>query len=92
MIPVADEKSAREIIRADEVIEPGGVTRVETPGELLRIKASVIIASASLLIGVSFLIAALALDDTVLKSWATGLISLIVGAAIGFVFSGNSRQ
>ena len=49
------------------------------------------IAGVALLIGVAFLIAALSIEDTELKSWATGLISLVVGAAIGFVFSNNSR-
>ena len=80
-----------EVIDSDAVIKPGDVVRVETPGDIIRIKSAAWIAGAALLIGVGFLIAALAMSDTDLKSWATGLISLVVGTAIGFVFSGNSR-
>lgn len=85
-----DKRKATEIINANEVIVPGAVTRVETPGDLFKIKAATIIAGASVLIGVAFLIAALWLNDSVLKSWSTGIISLVVGAAIGFVFSNKS--
>ena len=81
----------REVIDSGDVIRPGDVTRVETPGDIIRIKAAAWIAGAAVLIGVGFLIAALWMNDTDLKSWATGLVSLVVGTAIGFVFSGNSR-
>ena len=81
-----------EVIDSDDVIKPGDVVRVETPGDIIRIRAAAWIAGAALLIGVGFLTAALQMNDTDLKSWATGLISLVVGAAIGFVFSGNSQR
>ena len=80
-----------EVIFSDDLIKPGDVSRVETPGDIIRIKVAGWIAGVALLIGTLFLIAALWTDDTELKSWATGLISLVVGAAIGFVFSNNSR-
>ena len=80
-----------EVIISDDLIKPGDVGRVETPGDIIRIKVAAWIAGVALLIGVAFLIAALSIEDTELKSWATGLISLVVGAAIGFVFSNNSR-
>ena len=81
-----------EIIDTTDVIKPGGVGGVESPGEIIRIKAAVCIAGAALLIGVAGLAAALFLGDSELKAWATGLISLVVGAAIGFVFSGSSNS
>lgn len=81
-----------EVIVSDDLIKPGDVSRVETPGDLIRIKVAGWIAGVALLIGTLFLFAALWIDDTELKSWATGLISLVVGAAIGFVFSNNSRS
>lgn len=81
-----------EVIDSDDVIKPGDVSRVETPGDIIRIKAAAWIAGAALLIGVGFLVAALGMNDTDLKSWATGLISLVVGTAIGFVFGGNNRH
>ena len=89
-----DEKRREkpEVIESDDIIKPGDVSRVETPGDILRIKAAACIAGAALLIGVGFLTAALQMNDTDLKSWATGLISLVVGAAIGFVFSGSSQR
>ena len=80
-----------EVIKSGDVIRLSDVTRVETPGDIIRIKAAGWVASAALLIGVVFLSVALSMDDTELKSWATGLISLVVGAAIGFVFSSKSR-
>ncbi len=80
-----------EVIVSDDLIKPGDVSRVETPGDLIRIKVAGWIAGVALLIGTLFLIAALWINDTELKSWATGLISLVVGAAIGFVFSNNNR-
>lgn len=80
-----------EVIVSDDLIKPGDIRRVETPGDLIRIKVAAWIAGVALLIGVGFLIAALSADDAELKSWATGLISLVVGAAIGFVFSNNSQ-
>ena len=80
-----------EVIESGDMIKPGDVGRVETPGDIIRIKVAAWIAGVALLIGVAFLIAALSIDDAELKSWATGLISLVVGAAIGFVFSNNSR-
>jgi hypothetical protein len=36
-----------------------------------------------------FLAVSLWSHDDELKTWATGLISLVVGAALGYAFSGN---
>ena len=77
--------SNHEIINSGDVIEPGNVAGFETPGDMLRIKASAIISGAALFIGVGFLVWALLANNSELQTWATGLISLVVGAAIGFV-------
>ncbi|MCH8686481.1 hypothetical protein [Pedomonas mirosovicensis] len=78
------------IIQSEEVIKPDGVT--EDRGELIRVKAGALIAGGALAIGTAFLIIALYLGDTELRAWATGLISLVVGTAIGFVFSNAQRR
>ena len=88
---MSNDAKKPEVIDSDDVIRPGDVSRVETPGDIIRIKAAAWISGAAVLIGVAFLTAALLMNDTDLKSWATGLISLVVGTAIGFVFSSNSR-
>lgn len=75
----------RHVVRGEKVVRPE--PPIETPGELLRIKAAAWIAGGALLIGALFLGAAVYLDDAELRTWATSLISLVVGTAIGFVFS-----
>jgi len=79
-----------QIIQSDEVIKPDSV--VENRGELIRIRAGAWIAGGALAIGTVFLMIALYLRDAELRAWATGLISLVVGTAIGFVFSKTSRS
>lgn len=89
---IDEKESDRQIIiESDDVLKPGSVGNVESPGEMLRIKAAAGIAAASLLIGVIFLIASLFNQDKELQVWASGLISLVVGAAIGFIFSGGTN-
>ncbi len=78
-------------IRSDDIMPPGAVSDVAVKTEVLKTKAAIAISAASLLIGTIFLGAALYFGDVELKAWATGLISLVVGAAIGFVF-GNSAS
>lgn len=79
-----------EIIRSNEVIHKGDVDRVETKGEIIKIKASVTIASASLLIATVILVIAANGGNSELQTWATGLVSGIAGAAITYGF--NSRR
>jgi len=55
----------------------------------LRIKVATAISGAAVIIGVGFLITSLYYNDPELKTWATGLISLVVGASIGFIFNGT---
>lgn len=84
------ESGKPETIQSTEVIPRGKVSAVETRGDYLRIAVSASISAAALLIGVGFLATAIYLGDAELKTWATGLISLVVGTAIGFAFSGTS--
>jgi len=77
-----------EQISSVELIPEGGVR----PSRLDEVKtiSALIIAGVALLIGVLFLGVGLYSDDKELRTWATGLISLVVGAAIGFAFSNKS--
>ena len=77
-------------IRSDDIMQPGTVAEVAIKTEALKAKAAIAISSASLLIGTAFLATALYIKDAELKAWASGLISLVVGAAIGFVFGNNA--
>lgn len=61
-------------------------------GELIRVRAGAWIAAGALGIGTAFLVLSLVLRDAELRTWATGLISLVVGTAIGFVFSSTGRE
>lgn len=79
-----------EIIRSNEVIHKGDVDRVETRGEIIKIKASIFIAATSLLIACAILGLSGYTGNSDLQSWATGLISGIAGAAITYGF--NSRR
>jgi hypothetical protein len=78
-----------EIIRSNEVIHKGDV-EVETRGEIIKIKASIAIAMASLFIACSILGLAAYTGNSELQTWATGMISGIAGAAITYGF--NSRR
>lgn len=81
-------KHKPEIIRSQSVIHTGDVDRVEI--EAFRVKASIVIAVASLLIACGVLGIAAYKGSSELQSWATGLISAIAGAAITYGF--NSRR
>jgi len=74
-------------IRSDDIMQPGTVAEVT---EVLKKKAAILISSASLLIGTVFLGIAIFIGGAKLKAWASGLISLVVVAAIGFVFGNNA--
>lgn len=82
------ETTARETITSTEVIPAGSVEK----GDYLKIVVAAGISAAAVIIASGFLVAAIYLNDSELKTWATGLISLVVGAAIGFVFSGSNDR
>jgi hypothetical protein len=73
-----------EIIRSSQVLKQDEVGRVETRGEIIRIKASMWIVAATLLIGCATLALSIVDDKVELQTWATGLISGITGAALGY--------
>lgn len=80
----------REIIETTNEIELGAVV-IEKATDKMRVLAAAIIAGASLLLGSVFLATAIYTADNELRTWATGLISLVVGAAIGFIFSSSGN-
>ena len=80
----------REVITVDQLLARSSVLSVKDEIDHMRVKAAVIIAGAAVFIGVVFLGIATAFNDEELKAWATSLISLVVGAAIGFIFSGSN--
>lgn len=86
----AEPQAVTEIINSGDLIKKGQI--VESPTHILKVKAALWIAGAAVIVGVIFLVAALCLKDVSLQSWATGLISLVVGTAIGFVFGGNTNN
>jgi hypothetical protein len=73
-----------EIIESAQILERGGIIRVETRAEIIRVKASMWFVGATLAIAVAILLLAVWRDRNDLQTWATGLISGILGAAIGF--------
>ena len=79
-----------EIIKSDDVIHKGDVYRVETRSEILRVKASIGIAIASLAIAFAVIAIAAYTGNSQLQNWATGLVSGVAGAAIAYGF--NSRN
>lgn len=84
------ENGKPETIQSDDALPRGQITSIETKGDYLRIKVAAYISGAALIVGVGFLVVAIATHDDELQTWASGLISLVVGAAIGFAFSGSS--
>jgi hypothetical protein len=84
------EEHQPEIIQSDNVIHRGDVGRVETKSEILRVKASIVIAVASLLIACAVLAMAAYTGNSQLQTWATGLVSGVSGAAIAYGFNGRS--
>lgn len=91
MAKAAQPKADREIIETTNEIELGAVI-MERATDKVRVLAAAIIAGASLLLGSAFLATAIYTADQELRAWATGLISLVVGAAIGFIFSGTGNN
>ncbi|MEA1835173.1 hypothetical protein U8607_24100 [Methylobacterium durans] len=81
------ENQAPEIIHSDAVITRGGVNRVETHGELIKIKAAVWIVGTTLVIGVITLVISTLYAKPELQTWATSVISAVSGAAIGYGFN-----
>lgn len=79
-----------EKIESRDILPTGRIDVDEKPSDLMRIKGALAIAGTSVILAAGFLIAALCLGNDELMTWSTGLISLVVGAAIGFVFSGKS--
>lgn len=77
-----------EKISSDAVISRGEVS----DSDEMKVKWALFLSGAAVVIGVAFLITGLVLKDAELRTWATGLISLVVGAALGFAFSGSSRD
>jgi hypothetical protein len=73
-----------EIIESSQILERGAVSRVETRAEIIRVKASMWFVGATLAIAVTILLLAVWQGRNDLQTWATGLISGISGAAIGF--------
>lgn len=74
-----------EQISSTEVVPPGSVNPIDV--ERLKMLAAIWISGAAVILGFIALIVAICTKDAELKTWATGLISLVVGAAIGFAFS-----
>jgi hypothetical protein len=76
-----------EIIRSNEVIHKGDIGRIETRGEIIKIRASIAIGALSLLIACAVLGSGMYFGNTELQSWATGLISGVAGAAVTYGFN-----
>lgn len=77
--------SKPEQISTFDVVPAGSVSPFDVEG--LKIKAAIGISGAAMVLGFVSLIIAVCTADSELKTWATGLISLVVGTAIGFAFS-----
>lgn len=85
---MAGPSNSPEIIHSDAVITRGGVNRVETHGELIKIKAAVWIVFSTLVIAIVTLVLATVYSKPELQTWATSVISAVSGAAIGYGFNG----
>jgi hypothetical protein len=79
-----------EKIDSDELITRGSVA--ETDPNVLKLKVSLWISGGALAVGFISLLIAVKINDQELKTWATGLISLVVGTAIGFAFSSSNKS
>lgn len=78
-----------ETINSREIVPPGSVEVPEKPSDRWRMIGALAIAGFAVLIGTIFAGVALYLGNNELLTWATGLISLVVGAAIGYLFGGK---
>ena len=83
---------SKNTIESLDVIQTDSVAIPEKDTDRMKVKAAVAIAAASLFVGALFLAVSIYVDDKELRAWATGLISLVVGASIGFLFGGNGTQ
>lgn len=79
------EKSKPEQISSTEMVPPGSVNPIDV--ERMKMIAALVISATAVILGFAALVIAIWQDDAELKTWSTGLISLVVGAAIGFAFS-----
>jgi hypothetical protein len=77
-----------EIINSNDVIHRGDIG-VESKGEIIKIKASIWITVAALVIASLILTAAIYTKNSELQTWAMGVISAVVGAAISYGFAGR---
>lgn len=84
---MADSGQKPELIRSDELIVKGEVDRVDLRLEALKVRASVLFTAAGLLAGIVIVIWSAFTDNSDLQTWATGLVSAIIGAAISYGFS-----
>jgi len=78
-----------EQIDSREIVPTGAVAVEEKASDTWRIIGALIIAGCAIVLGTLFAGVALWVDNSELLTWATGLISLVVGAAIGFLFGGK---
>jgi hypothetical protein len=85
-----DQVLSENMIQSLDLIKLDSVVIPEKDTDRMKVKAAVAIAAASLLVGTVFLAVSIFVDDKELRAWATGLISLVVGASIGFLFGGGN--
>jgi hypothetical protein len=62
------EHGGPEIIQSDAVVPPGSVSRVETRGDIIRIKVAAWISGAAVVVGIVFLGLAIWIKDSDLQS------------------------
>ncbi len=80
-----------EQLKSDDIIPVNAVSLVAVRTEQMRVKAAIGIAATAVVVATSFLLIGITMGDADLKTWAMGLISMVVGTAIGFVFgNGNT--
>jgi hypothetical protein len=80
--------SAPETIESTDVLARQAVSHVSMV-EVLRIKASLWFAGAVLLIATATLLVSSIYNQRELQTWATGIISAITGAALGYGLNGR---
>lgn len=88
MPEIIEPEHHREIIESGKVI-----TRNEVEGvDLVKVKASLKIAYTALAIASTVLIVSMFTHEADLRSWATGLISSIAGAALTYGFTTRHKD
>lgn len=73
----------KDVIDVDNVFGDDAVHDID----VLKVKASIVLAYGAMLIGVIALVCSAKYNIEGLQTWATGLISAIVGAAISYGFA-----